>query len=77
MEREGQPMNKTLSEDKVNSEFNYQSQHWAHKSKNGATVDKLIFEHGIQKGFELGQQGQGWTRLHDWVLCFLAIDLFT
>ena len=37
-------MNKTLREEQVSSEFNYQSQQWAHKSKNGVTVDKLIFE---------------------------------
>lgn len=51
-------MNKTLREEQVSSEFNYQSQQWAHKSKNGVTVDKLIFEIGMQKGFELGKQRQ-------------------
>ena len=49
--------NNTLSEEQISSEFNYESQHWADKSRNGVTTDKKIFERGIKRGFEIGQLG--------------------
>lgn len=45
-----------LTEEKISSEFNYHSQHWAEASMNGVSVDKEIFSHGMKAGYELGQK---------------------